>query len=267
MIQPSLVERLAVPGALVAIFGYSGTGKTTLAANVACHHAIRGDKVVFLSDRPADVTSKMGLLLGTHAGNDANEDGALARMSLVALHDFKHQMATVQQLPFVLWPARNAGGETGNDLAGITTRDLNRDRVYPVDAIASPRAIIIDEFTRLYGARVLKPAGPGAFNKDITFQLGLLKWLARENAMTVIVTTSIRSSIVEEAGTGDAVMSDGPSARAAVEHFADASLQLAWTGKPGERRLQWKFAPGEQARGASTSSLTMDALCSPFPGA
>lgn len=185
-----------LPGQLVHIYGEAGTGKTTLALQIACGFCSQGEKVVFIDTEGKVTGSKIQQILKNKDIEQANN-----LLKLYMPTSFKEQHELIQRLEFFLQSQK------------IGT-------------------IIIDSITNLYRQESDLLKEDKRIYKRLTFQVALLHKLAKERSFPIILFNQATMVKSEERDFLSNLKQErvNPVAKAIMNYWADREIILVSYG-------------------------------------
>jgi DNA repair protein RadB len=183
-------------GQLIHVYGEAGTGKTTLALQIACGICSRGKKVVFIDTEGKVTGSKIQQLLKNSDLEQANN-----LLKLYIPISFQEQHELIQKLEFF---AKN------QQIAAIIVDTITN--------LYRQESGLLDEDKRLY--------------KRLTFQVALLQKLAKEKQFPIILFNQATMAKVDEQDFLSSLKRErvNPVAKAIISYWADREIILVTYG-------------------------------------
>ncbi|NHK31413.1 MAG: AAA family ATPase [Asgard group archaeon] len=183
-------------GQLIHIYGEAGTGKTTLALQIACGICSQGEKVVFIDTEGKVTGSKIQQML---KNSDLEQANSLLKLYIPT--SFQEQHELIQKLEFF----------------------TNNQKI---------AAIIIDTITNLYRQESDLLNEDKRLYKQLTFQVALLQKLAKKKLFPIILFNQATMAKIDDQDFLSNLKRErvNPVAKAIISYWADREIILVSYG-------------------------------------
>lgn len=231
----NILEDIIKPGRIITIWGKSGSGKTILVSDLIRSY-LNTKKIIVFTDAMDDI---MPILHGLVKDEGKN----IENLKLANVQSFGLQSELMRSVPQFIWSKKIEEHEEQN-------RPKFAEKYATIAHLShyrNPDLLVFDEFTRLYSKKIISANDPSVLIKDLAFQLGILKFIAANNQVTVVLTSSTRSESEENEATNEIFFKDVPVAHGLISHYTDIFIHIDWTKQLDERSISVTYNSTDEA--------------------
>lgn len=190
-------------GQFTHVFGEAASGKTTLALQFVSAACGLGMRTILVNSESSSPIERLEQITGKEFRS--LEDS----VRILVPKDFDEQATVIDDLELY--------ARTGTGL------------------------VVIDTLTRLYRVVAEDKKSAYAAHRELNRQAGVLKGLAKQRGMAVLVLNQVRGRVDQDTGFE-------PVARNIMEYWGDCDIKMHVGGAPGERVLERVFPEGDYSK-------------------